>query len=217
MGASARPFGDGEPLQIGAHVFAADGECGEVARVIINPVTQVLTHLVVAPAHHQALGRLVPVDLIEGVQDERIRLSCSLAHFRALDDAQDVRFLPGSPDVLGYGEHSLTWPYYTLEMPLAGSGHEAMIVDRVPLGEVEVHRGDQVHAADGWIGSVQGLVIDPEDHRVTHVLLQEGHLWGRKQVAIPIGAASRVGEEIRVGLTKQQVEELPSVGLAQQP
>ena len=76
----------------------------------------------------------------------------------------------------------------------AGGGHyEAMLVDRVPLGEVEVHRGDPVHAADGWIGSVQGLAIDPEDHQVTHVLLQEGDPWGRKQVAIPIGATSRVG------------------------
>jgi hypothetical protein len=33
-------------------------------------------------------------------------------------------------------------------------------------------------------------------------------------VAIPIGATSRVDEEIRVGLTKQQVEELPAVELA---
>jgi sporulation protein YlmC with PRC-barrel domain len=217
VGASAGPFGDGEPVHIGARVLAADGECGEVVRVTIDPVTQVLTHLVVAPAHHQALGRLVPVDLIDVVDDDQIRLSCTMEHFRALDDAQDVRFLPGSADVLGYGEHSLTWPYYALETPLSGSERDAMVVDRVPLGEVEVHRGDQVHAADGWVGSVQGLVIDPEDHRVTHVLLQEGHLWGRKQVAIPIGATSRVGEEIRVGLTKQQVEELPSVGLARQP
>ena len=60
-------------------------------------------------------------------------------------------------------------------------------------------------------------MIDPKDHHVTHVLLQEGHLWGRKQVAIPIGAASRVGEEIRLELTKQQVQELPPVQLSSSP
>jgi hypothetical protein len=54
------------------------------------------------------------------------------------------------------------------------------------LGEVEIRRGDHVHASDGDIGRVHGLVIDPRNHRVTHVLLQEGDLWGRKQVAIPI-------------------------------
>ncbi len=38
------------------------------------------------------------------------------------------------------------------------------------MGEVEVRRGDQLHATDGWIGSVERLVIDPEDHHVTHAL-----------------------------------------------
>ena len=42
---------------------------------------------------------------------------------------------------------------------------------------------------DGPIGRVQGLVVDPTDHHVTHVLLAKGHLWGEKEVAIPIGAA----------------------------
>ena len=44
---------------------------------------------------------------------------------------------------------------------------------------------------------------------MTHVLLAEGHLWGRKQVAIPIGAMTRQDQEIRVDLTKQQIEMLP--------
>jgi hypothetical protein len=214
--APARPFNQGETLRIGARVLATDGHCGALLRVIIDPVAQALTHLVVAPAHHSEAGRLVSVDLIEAVQDEQIRLCCSLAEFQALDDAEDVRFLAGHPDVLGYGDHALMWPYYTIQAP-AGSHHDAMFVDRVPLGEVEVHRGDAVHATDGLIGSVQGLVIDPADHHVTHVLLQEGHLWGRKQVAIPIGATSRVDEEIRVGLTKEQVEDLPSIALESRP
>ncbi len=89
-----------------------------------------------------------------------------------------------------------------------------MFIDRVPLGEVEIRRGDPVHARDGWIGAVQGLVIDPADHHVTHVILQEGHVWGRKQVAIPIGAANRAGDELRVDLTKDEIEALPPVSLS---
>jgi hypothetical protein len=84
-----------------------------------------------------------------------------------------------------------------------------MYTDRVPAGEVDIQRGDAVHAKDGLIGAVQGLVIDPADNHVTHVILQEGHIWGRKQVAIPIGAATRVGAEISVDLTKDEIEALP--------
>jgi sporulation protein YlmC with PRC-barrel domain len=76
-----------------------------------------------------------------------------------------------------------------------------------------VQRGDRVHATDGEIGRVQGLVIDPGSHHVTHVLLQEGHLWGSKEVAIPIGAVTDVEAGIRLNITKQQVEDLPPVDI----
>jgi hypothetical protein len=45
------------------------------------------------------------------------------------------------------------------------------------------------------------------------VLLQAGHLWGRKQIAIPIGVANRAAGELRVDLTKDEVEALPAVAL----
>jgi hypothetical protein len=48
---------------------------------------------------------------------------------------------------------------------------------------------------------------------VTHVLLQEGHLWGRKEVAIPISAVTEVEDGIRLSITKQQVEDLPPVDI----
>ncbi len=57
-------------------------------------------------------------------------------------------------------------------------------------------------------------MIDPTNHHVTHVLLQEGHLWGRKQVAIPIRSTSRVADEVRVELSKDQVQNLPEVKLS---
>ena len=70
-----------------------------------------------------------------------------------------------------------------------------------------------VHASDGHIGQVEGLVIDPDSHRVTHVVLQEGHLWGRKDVAIPISTVTRVADHIEVSLSKQQVQDLPPVDI----
>jgi sporulation protein YlmC with PRC-barrel domain len=78
---------------------------------------------------------------------------------------------------------------------------------------VEVRRGEHVHATDGEIGLVQGLVIDRRSHHVTHVLLQEGHLWGRKEVAIPISAVTGAGDGIRLNITKQQVRDLPPMDI----
>lgn len=93
-----------------------------------------------------------------------------------------------------------------------GAVPPAITIDRVPAGEVEVRRGEHVHATDGEIGSVKGLVVDPSDHHVTHVLLDEGHLWGQKRVAIPIGAVTGIDDG--VSLTKDEVRDLPPVDLA---
>ena len=83
--------------------------------------------------------------------------------------------------------------------------------DSVPLSDVEIRRGDHVHATDGTIGKVHGLIIDPRDHNVTHFLLEEGHLWGHKTVAIPITAVDRLDDGVRVNLTVDQVRDLPPV------
>ena len=112
----------------------------------------------------------------------------------------------------------LSWPYYGLAMGMGmgfgmGSVPPAVTSDTVPIGEVAIRRGESVHATDGDIGRVQGLVINPRDRHVTHVLLQEGHLWGRKDVAIPIGAITGVEHGIELTLTKQEIEDLPPVDI----
>ena len=78
-----------------------------------------------------------------------------------------------------------------------GPGNELVKNDYVPLGDVEVKRGDRVHCTDGPIGRVHGLVIDPSNHHVTDFLLEEGHLWGHRMICIPIGAVHRCGRRRR--------------------
>ena len=209
---------------IGAEVTCSDGVCGELGRVVIDPLARVLTHLVVEPKHRQGLGRLVPVDLVDSTGEE-IRLRCNAAQFDALEDAEETHLLPEAGEQMGYGAgQALALPYYGLGGGMGGMGMGGMdmanapqvfVDDRVPAGEVEVRRGEHVHATDGNIGRVQGLVIDPKDHHVTHVLLEEGHLWGKKEVAIPIGAVKDVAADgVRLNLRKDQVRELPPVDLA---
>jgi sporulation protein YlmC with PRC-barrel domain len=202
---------------MGADAVCTDGICGEVSRVVVDPVARTVTHLVVEPRHRQGLGRLVPLDLVDATTGE-IRLRCTLAQFEKLDFAEETQFLPGSGGYGGYDPtQAISWPYYGLGggTGLGGMGGvpQPITYDAVPLGEVAVRRGEHVHATDGEIGRVHGLVIDPGSHHVTHILLQEGHLWGRKEVAIPIAAVARVDVGIRLNITKQEVQDLPPVDI----
>jgi sporulation protein YlmC with PRC-barrel domain len=190
---------------IGARASCTDGHCGEVRRLIIDPATDTVTHLVIQPGHRQEAGRLVPVHLAEST-DEGIRLRCTLAEFDKLDHAAERDLVTGAGPVWILGQFGL--------IPRIDPGvwrQTATFEDVIPGGEDEVGPGDPVLAVDGEIGRVQGFLVDPDNDRVTYVLLQEGHLWGRKEVAIPISAVIRVDEGIRLNLTMEQVGELPPV------
>jgi len=207
------------PFTIGTQASCTDGVCGELRRVVVDPVARTVTHLVIQPTDHLELARLVPLDLVGDATAGQISLRCTLEEFERLDLAEESQFIPGGT-IGGYSpEQMLTLPYYGLGPGLAGFGPEMVPMnvtyDTIPLGEVEVRRGEHVHATDGSIGRVQGLVIEPKSHHVTHVLLEEGHLWGKKEVAIPIRAVARVDPDdgIHLNIAKQQVEDLPPVDI----
>ena len=228
---------------IGSEVVCSDGACGQLLRVVVNPVARALTHLVVEHSFQQGTGRLVPIDLVESAAHE-VRLRCSVAEFEALEEAEEKHLVQGAPGQWGYGQgQMLSLPYFALGMGMRGMGGMGMggmggmgmggmgdmgmrgmgmgmgmgpqttIEDRVPEGEVEVRRGEHVHATDGAIGQIHGFVIDPTDHQVTHILLDEGHLWGKKKVAIPITAVRDLNDGVRLTLTKREVGDLPPVEL----
>src|SRR5579875_472220 len=214
---------------IGTQARCSDGDCGTVSRVVVNPVAKAVTHIVVEPKALADPSRLVPLTLVTEATPELVTLNCTLEAFGTLPPAEETRFLPGTPEYAGYGYapgQLLSWPYYSLLMDGRGLGAGGVglsedfaapvTYDKVPLGEVAVQRGEHVHATDGEIGKVQGLVMDAGDHHVTHVLLQEGHLWGRKDVAVPISAVATVDDEgIKLSVDKQQVQDLPPVDISE--
>jgi sporulation protein YlmC with PRC-barrel domain len=207
---------DEVPFTIGSEATCTDGPCGQVKRVVVDPVRRELTHLVIEPAHRQGLGRLVPLDLVEDASPE-VRLRCTTSEFDTLPLAEETDFLPGGSGYADYAAHeAYYWPYFGLgavgvDPGTAANASGIVTHDSLPVGEVGVRRGEPVHAADGEIGRVEGLVVEPAHHHVTHVLLQEGHLWGRKEVAIPIGAVTKMDDGISLKLTKREVEDLPPV------
>jgi hypothetical protein len=42
-----------------------------------------------------------------------------------------------------------------------------LVVATLPVSEVAVQRGEQLHATDGWIGEVEGLIVDAATRHVS--------------------------------------------------
>jgi hypothetical protein len=55
-------------------------------------------------------------------------------------------------------------------------------------------------------------VVDPENDHITHIVLREGHLWGQKEVTIPISEIEHIEENIvRLKIDKRKIGTLPAV------
>ena len=149
---------------IGSAAACSDGPCGAVSRVVVDPVAHEVTHLVIEPEHRSGLGRLVPLDLVETGGGE-VRLRCTLEEFKELPHAEETDFLPGGSGYQDYAQHeAFYWPFYGLEGgadPALANASGILTRDTLPPGEVGVRRGESVHATDGEIGKVEGLVVDP--------------------------------------------------------
>jgi sporulation protein YlmC with PRC-barrel domain len=207
---------------IGARANCSDGFCGELSRIIVDPDARSVTHLVIEPKHRHEHGRLVPLDLVAGATAGEITLRCTVAEFGDLDPAEEDELANDPEYASGYGSSAAVHGYGDVgAMGVGGSvtgmgvgmgtphRRRTFVEEVVPEGETQIRHGEHVHAVDGEIGRVQGFLVDPDDQHVTHVLLQEGHLWGRKEIAIPISAVTEIDYGVRLNITKKQVEELP--------
>jgi len=194
------------PYAIGAGVTCTDGDCGRLHRIIMDPATRALTHLVVGRDTHTA--RLVPASMVGRAGPDSIVLTCTASGFDLLEPAEATEMVPPSAPAGGPVGGGLSGTGYR-----APAKADMVTYDRVPAGEVQLCPGERLHAADGDIGRIKGLMAAP-DHHVTHILLSEGHLWTRKEVAVPIRNVVDATYGVRVDLTREELKDLPAVDLA---
>lgn len=212
-------------LELGSTVRCSDAVFGELCDVVVDPTERRITHLVVEPPRDHADARLVPAALArpaETMQPE-ILLECTVAEVRAMAPVQEFAYLrvaefPVEEPEWAVGVQDVfALPYYDALgaglSPVDVDGqHVGLTYDRVPKGAVELRRASAVISADGReVGHVDGFIVNGGVD-ITHLVLQHGHLWGRREVTIPIGAVVRVeNDQATLGLTADEVGELDQI------
>jgi sporulation protein YlmC with PRC-barrel domain len=176
--------------------------------VVLNPTTEQLTHLVVREARPSRTERLVPIELVQATTPELILLTCSKADFSALEIFEETQFVyTDVPHFATDPALTLIWPFVVPAMRVVDEP-----VRRIAPQELAMRRGARVRAIDGRIGRVDEFLIDPDSGQITHLILRTDHLWGKKEIAIPVAFIDHI-EEGRVLLNqdKAAVAELPSI------
>ena len=204
-----------------ATVVCLDRECGKSSHIIIEQNSQKVTHFVVdSSSFLDSHKYLVPIEAVVTTTPESIQLSCTQEELEAMPPFTEMRFFNSltsqyeplnnfSEEAINYSSSYLMWSdpaFGELSTDMMSTPIEEELI---PAGEMAVHRGASVEATDGHIGRVEEFIINPEDKHITHLVLEKGHLWHKKELIVPMSAIASMDEEfIYLKIDKKTVKSL---------
>ena len=193
-------------IPIDVEVKCCGRNCGRSTRIVLNPVTKEITHLVVKQRVFPHTERLVPVELLVESTPRMIRLRCDAPDLDTMDEFIETEFFQ-SEETRIIGGPFMMWPNtYTAEEYLPHY-HE-----RIPVGELAIRRGARVVARDGQVGHVDEFVVNRRSEHITHLVMREGHLWEQREVTIPVSYIARIDDDaVYLNIDKASIAALPTV------
>jgi sporulation protein YlmC with PRC-barrel domain len=209
-------------IPLNARVEYSDGvawhSMGNSEYVLINPVIDQVTHFVVKEDTSPNTEYIVPVDLVTETSADTIRLHCNKSEIEKLKPFIKTTFIEENVPYSnlsfmggGYGIGSFAYlpfvtPETTVQVPVEHL--------QIPPGELAVQRGTRVEATDGYVGKVDEFVVNSENGHITHLVMREGHLWGKKEVIIPLSAMGDTHDDtVFLKIDKKHIESLPTFPL----
>jgi sporulation protein YlmC with PRC-barrel domain len=193
-----------------ARVDASDGTFGRMTSIVFDPKKETITHLVVAEMDLPHTQHLVPIDLVIETTPRSVKLRCTRQAASRLANFIETEYIQG--EFTRYESNPAFLPLEPMEIPV--NTHILVEHRRIPPGELTIDEGARVEATDGHIGHVDEVIVDSAEGHLTHLILRIGHLWGQRDVAIPVEQIARfVDDTVFLRLSKDQVGALPAAKL----
>jgi sporulation protein YlmC with PRC-barrel domain len=194
-------------IPLGVEVFCTDGLCGHATHVVLRPKTEEITHLVVKGNGSPHRETLIPITAVTATTPDSINLRYTrheIAELQPFIETEYVQVrIPRPTSGIYYMMPYVVYP----ETETLSAKHEA-----IPADELAVRRGAWVEATDGLVGRVDEFLMDPESDHITHLVLREGHVWGQKDVTIPVSEIGSIEENtVHLKIDKREIEALPAI------
>ena len=211
----------------GADVYSAGGSrLGTLSRVILDPRTREVTHIVVEKGLLFTTSKLVPLENIDPEHRDRIVLSSSEQELEQLQDFQESEYVTLDSAEYPEGEleagtvetalwyppmNSALWRAGMYTPSPAGPVYTLKTTQNIPEGTIALAEGARVLSRDGkHSGDIEQLIVEPHDNRVTHMLIAAGLLF-RERKLIPVLWIDEIGEyQVRLSVGSGTLERLPA-------
>jgi len=198
-------------IPVKAKVLCTDGHAGTTSAIIVNPIRREVTHVVVESIKY--VDYLVPLEKVAATTPDTVHLDCTISELHRMSSFTETHYVHADYyDEAMYQGNQYLSPYaYAAPIEYRGGQVEE---EQVPVGELAVHRGAEVYATDGRIGVLEEFVVEPSSGHVTHLVLRKGHLWGKRDVVIPVSAIDHGKyDKLHLNVAKKAIRDLPGVSI----
>jgi sporulation protein YlmC with PRC-barrel domain len=196
-------------IPINAKVYCQNKLCGYAQGVLMNPTEDIVTHIVVKESANSHAERLVPIEMVDASLADNIHLKLDTAKLQSLPPLFDVEYVQTTvPHFKELSDMTFMKPVAVPEKKFIEEK-----IYHIPLNELPITRGTRVYSVDGFfIGTVDEFLADTNGGHVTHLVLREGNIFGKKDVFIPVTEIETIKEsDIHLKLHKKNIEQLPTI------
>ena len=213
-------------FKTGVDVYSSDDEkIGTLHRVVMDPKTKEVSHIVVQKGLLFTEDKVVPMDLVGSLTEDRISLQGSKEHLDELPEYEETHYVrpdatTDEGEVSTHTTDTLYW-YPPVDLSAGGFGRypvaffpQSLYVQKttknIPEGMIALAQGVKVVAEDGeHVGNIETLITDPKDDRVTHVVVSSGLLLKERKIIPAYWLSSVSDDEVHLSVESRLLERLP--------
>jgi len=209
-----------------ADVVSWDGQkVGQVDRVVLDPKSFEVTHLVVKKGFLFTQDKVIPIDRVETTRDDRVELRKGSEAPGELPDFEETHhilvehvasFKQRRPEYarpfIWYGPlGGVPWRGENVYPGYPRPSFVKRTEQNIPDGTTPLEEGAKVVSKNGeHVGDVTRIYTEPEEQRVTHFLISKGLLSKEKKL-IPTHWVDNVFEDkVHLSVESDLIAHLPN-------
>lgn len=188
-----------------ADVYDEHGEkVGTIDRVVIDPRTREVTHVVVREGFLFTEDKVVPIDWFSLTAEEKVLLKVPEEKVNELPDFEETHYIPwDEPDTQGdytdtqatrgyaqryywYPRSNVYWwgyPGYRAYFGFHEPPYSTIVERQIPEGTVPLKEGADVISSDNeHVGDVERIFTHPDTGHATHFVISQGLIFKTRKL-----------------------------------
>ncbi len=204
-------------FQQGANVYTMDGEeAGQIDRIVIDPRTQEITHIVLRQGFLVSHSKVVPVDAIVIGPNGNLTVRMNPQQFQELPAFEEKEYILADESTnldMPAPAGTFWYPQYLAGASVTPTPTPKYLEEtryNVPRDTVPVKEGARVISSDGEdVGQVEQVLTGVEKDLITHLLIVKG-LLNLERRLIPVSWVNDYDEtEVHLAVQAAVVQRLP--------